>query len=74
MIKDNKGNDICKYNFPKPILDRTTCIEPFDRKKHGDKEYEKFYDKWIKIRDELEIVYQEFLNNRKRKIVLAFLK
>ena len=70
MIKDNKGNDICKYNFPKPILDRTTCIEPFDRKKHGDKEYEKFYDKWIKIRDELEIVYQEFLNNRKRKVKL----
>ena len=62
MCKDSYGNDVCKYNFPRPIMATTKVIEPFIKDTDESRQaFEVHYKRWIRIRDELEVVYQLFL-------------
>jgi len=76
LFRDTKQNQLCKYNFPMPIMNETVTIEPFDKdQKNGEQLYDQYYDLWISIRQELDIVVEQTLKNKDYRITLEdFLK
>ena len=47
---DKSDNVMCKYSFPKPIMNETIILEPLDE---SDQDYNEFYNLYIDIRNEL---------------------
>ena len=65
MIKDQHKNDICKYNFPRPIMAVTTVIEPFKKEDEMSRKlFDIYYKMWITIRDETELAYEKYLKDK----------
>jgi len=60
IIKEN-GEEMCKYNFPKPILDETIILKPLK----DDDDYdlptkEEAFELYIKIRKQLKKVHDDY--------------
>ena len=61
MIKDQFKNDICKYNFPRPIMAVTTVIEPFVKEDDiSRKLFDVYYKMWINIRESSYIALRDY--------------
>jgi len=70
-VVDTKGNVCCKYHYPMPILEKPYVIEPFDKDQaDGQKLYSEGYDRYIKIKLELDIVVQQTMRDPKFRIDL----
>lgn len=60
IIKEN-GEEMCKYNFPKPILDETIILKPLKDDDDFDlSTKEEAYDLYIKIRNQLKNVHDDY--------------
>ena len=50
---DHLGNEVCKYDFPKPMLTETLILEPFKLQEFSKEEKKDAYETYLQIRKKL---------------------
>ena len=58
-LLDEYGEKMCKYHFPKPILNETIILEPLNEEETSREKREEAYEKWTEVQKKVIIRRKE---------------